>query len=77
MKVNVVFGKYPMNCLLQDDWILVGIGLQSHDLSDQLLNSDIHEALKGFRIEEIYDSSLFEEVILFQKQKYFWQPLLR
>jgi hypothetical protein len=41
----------------------------SQDLYDQLLNSAIHEALKGFRIEEIYDSSLLEDVIRFHKQK--------
>lgn len=40
---------------------------QTEELYDQLLNSDIHEALKGFRIEEIYDRSLLEEVIRFHK----------
>lgn len=37
--------------------------------TDQLLNSEFYEALKGFRIEEIYDRSLFEEVIRHQEQK--------
>ena len=42
---------------------------QSQDLYNQLLSSDIHEALKGFKIEEIYNPSLLEEVIRFQKQE--------
>ena len=39
----------------------------SQELYDQLLNSDIHEALKGFSIEEINDNSLLEEVIRHQE----------
>lgn len=41
---------------------------QYQDLYNQLLSSGIHDALIGFRIEEIYDRSLLEEVIRFQKQ---------
>lgn len=41
----------------------------SQNLYNQLLNSDIHKALKGFRIEEICDRSLLEEVIRHHKQK--------
>ena len=39
---------------------------QLQELHNKLLNSEIHEALRGFRIEEIYDQSLFEEVIRHQ-----------
>ena len=39
------------------------------DSTNQLLNSELHEALKGFRIEEIYDHSLLKEVIQHQEQE--------
>lgn len=42
---------------------------QSQDLYNQLLNSEIHEALRGFKIEEIYDRSLLEEVIRHHEQE--------
>lgn len=54
-------------CLIDTDFY--SISSQSEDLYNQLLNSDIHEALKGFRIEKIYDRSLLEEVIRHHEQK--------
>jgi hypothetical protein len=54
-------------CLIDTDFL--SKSSQSEDLYNQLLKSDIHEAQKGFRIEEIYDCSLLEEMMHHHEQK--------
>ena len=59
-------GSIKVCYIKKTDWGKKSIGEETWN---NLLESEIHEALKGFRIEEIYDSSLLGDVIRQQEQK--------
>ena len=59
-------GEIKVCYIKKTDW---GKKSTGEETWNNLLESEIHEALRGFRIEEIFNRSLLEDVIRHQEQK--------